>query len=141
MKYAQEMIIVHEKYGAGAEVSTNGDVYSYGILVLEMFTGKRPTDDMFSDGLNLHFFTKAAFPERVLQIIDPVLLKETHDEDDGRDIRRTRRSDDRLRKIHECLVSTVEIGVVCSSEVPSDRMSMRDVAAALQAIRKKLIGS
>ncbi|OWM89679.1 hypothetical protein CDL15_Pgr024427 [Punica granatum] len=83
------------KYGAGAEVSTHGDVHSYGILVLEMFTWKRPTDDMFRDGPNPHLFAKAAFPDRVLQIIDPVLLQESHDEDDGRDIRRTRRSHDR----------------------------------------------
>ncbi|XP_031388155.1 receptor kinase-like protein Xa21 [Punica granatum] len=129
------------EYGEGAEVSTHGDVYSYGILMLEMFTGKRPTDDMFRDGLNLHLFAKAAFPERVLQIIDPVLLRESHDEDDGRDIRRTQRSHDRFLKIQECLVSIVEIGLVCSSEVPIGRMSMRDVAAALQAIRKKLTGS
>ncbi|PKI33274.1 hypothetical protein CRG98_046329 [Punica granatum] len=53
------------EYVAWAEVSTNGDVYSHGILVQEMF----------SDGLNLQFFAKAAFPERVLQIIDPVLLR------------------------------------------------------------------
>ncbi|OWM67450.1 hypothetical protein CDL15_Pgr028313 [Punica granatum] len=123
------------EYGVGAEVSTNGDVYSYGILVLEMFTGKRPTNDMFSDGLNLQFFAKAAFPERVLQIIDPVLLWEIHDEDDDRDIWRTRRSHDRFLKIQECLVSIVEIGLACSSEVPSGRMSMRDVAAALREIR------
>ncbi|XP_031388157.1 putative receptor-like protein kinase At3g47110 isoform X2 [Punica granatum] len=31
--------------------------------LMEMFTGKRPADDMFSDGLNLHLFAKAAFPE------------------------------------------------------------------------------
>ncbi|PKI42629.1 hypothetical protein CRG98_036911 [Punica granatum] len=134
-------ILIGAEYGEGAEVSTHGDVYSYGILMLEMFTGKRPTDDMFRDGLNLHLFAKAAFPERVLQIIDPVLLRESHDEDDGRDIRRTQRSHDRFLKIQECLVSIVEIGLVCSSEVPIGRMSMRDVAAALQAIRKKLTGS
>ncbi|PKI33276.1 hypothetical protein CRG98_046331 [Punica granatum] len=102
--------------------------------------GKRPTDDMFSDGLNLQFFAKAAFPERVLQIIDPVLLRETHDEDDDRDIRKTRRSHDRFLKIQECVVSIVEIGLACSSDVPSGRVSVRDVAAALQAIRKMLTG-
>jgi serine/threonine protein kinase len=47
----------------GGEASTEGDVYSYGILVLEMFTGRRPTDDMFKDGLNLHDFVKMALPK------------------------------------------------------------------------------
>ncbi|PKI56084.1 hypothetical protein CRG98_023516 [Punica granatum] len=129
------------EYGAGAEVSINGDVYSYGILILEMFTGKRPTDNMFGDGLNFHSFAMAALPEQVLQIIDPVLLGESQNEDESRGIRRSRRSHERLLKIQECLVSIVEIGVVCSSEVPRDRMSIGDVAAALQAIQNKLLGS
>jgi serine/threonine protein kinase len=44
----------------GGQVSVLGDIYSYGILLLEMFTGKRPTDDMFKDGLNIHKFIAMA---------------------------------------------------------------------------------
>ena len=52
------------EYGLGSEVSTKGDVYSYGILLLEMITGKRPTDSMFDEGLNLHNYANVAWPNR-----------------------------------------------------------------------------
>ncbi|PON34008.1 Protein kinase-like domain containing protein, partial [Trema orientale] len=53
-------------YGTGSEVAVYGDLYSYGIVLLEMFTGKRPTDNMFTDGFNnLHNFAKQALPSGV----------------------------------------------------------------------------
>jgi serine/threonine protein kinase len=57
----------------GSKVSTYGDVYSYGTLLLEMITGKRPTDSMFEDGIGLHNYVKMALPDRVLQVADPTL--------------------------------------------------------------------
>ncbi|PRQ57065.1 putative protein kinase RLK-Pelle-LRR-XII-1 family [Rosa chinensis] len=62
------------EYGMGNEVSIQGDVYSYGILLLEMFTGKRPTDNMFQGTLNLHNLEKAALPERLVDIVDTTLV-------------------------------------------------------------------
>ncbi|KAL7182433.1 hypothetical protein ACSBR1_041187 [Camellia fascicularis] len=40
---------VAPEYGMGDEVSTQGDMYSYGVLLLEMFTGKGPTSNMFTE--------------------------------------------------------------------------------------------
>ncbi|XP_020270728.1 probable LRR receptor-like serine/threonine-protein kinase At3g47570 [Asparagus officinalis] len=65
---------VPPEYGAGAQVSTSGDEYGYGIILLEMFTGIGPTDDMFKDGQNLPNFVQVMFPDRVTEVIDPVLL-------------------------------------------------------------------
>ena len=60
----------------GSDVSTYGDVCSFGILLLEMFTGKRPTNNMFKDRLNLHNNAEMALPGRVLEVIEPILLRE-----------------------------------------------------------------
>lgn len=129
------MQFIGAEYGAGGEVSTKGDVYSFGILVLEMFTEKRPIDEMFSNGLNLHSFAKAGFRDRILQIVDPVLLEMENCQDN----RGAPMSQENRLKIQECLASIMEIGIVCSSEAPRDRMMMNEVSAALQKIREKLL--
>ncbi|XP_010269665.1 PREDICTED: probable LRR receptor-like serine/threonine-protein kinase At3g47570 [Nelumbo nucifera] len=109
------------EYGMGGKVSTYGDIYSYGILVLEMFTGRRPTGEMFKDGLSLHDFARMACPQRVMEIMDPLLQVE---------------EDRRSSRIHECLLSVLRIGIACSMESPSDRMRIRDVVTKLHSIKK-----
>ena len=135
------MLCVIVEYGVGNEVSTYGDVYSYGILLLEIFTGKRPIDNIFQDNFNLHSFVKAALPERIADIIDPTLLC---DREEGKtrvnDITRNK-SQNGSPKIQECLTFILGIGVACSVEFPSERMNMSAVVIKLQAIRKKLLGS
>ncbi|XP_050113905.1 probable LRR receptor-like serine/threonine-protein kinase At3g47570, partial [Malus sylvestris] len=62
------------EYGMGGQVSTLGDVYSFGVLLLEMFTGKRPMDDMFRGHLSIHQFTAMAMSDHAMDLVDPSLL-------------------------------------------------------------------
>ncbi|XP_065870642.1 putative receptor-like protein kinase At3g47110 [Euphorbia lathyris] len=110
---------VAPEYGMGEGASIHGDIYSFGILILEMFTARRPTDSMFEDDVNLHNFTRMALPEQVMTIVDPQLLP---DED-----------------MQECLVSVLNIGLSCSMEIPKDRMLIRNVVNELSLISEEAL--
>lgn len=120
--------ISNAEYGMGNKVSVYGDVYSYGILLLEMFTKKGPTDDMFRGAVDLHSFVKEALPHRVIEITDPILFQERGGE---RNFRRN--------KIPEYLISILGIGVACSTNQPGERMNIKEVVARLHMIKKKLV--
>ncbi|XP_052875595.1 probable LRR receptor-like serine/threonine-protein kinase At3g47570 [Gossypium arboreum] len=126
------------EYGMGSELSTNGDVYSYGILLLEMLTGQRPTNERFKEGLSLNNFVKTALSDRVVEIIDPVLLQE--DFQGGKAAYITLNENNLGNDIHlQCLNSIFEIGLTCSTESPSERMDMSNVINKLCSIRDKLL--
>ena len=131
----------------GGEPSKQGDVYSYGILVLEMFTGRRPTDEMFENGFNLHSFVKTALPERVAQIVDSNLLLSDVEETEttfgkSGSVAVTAEEENirfesvkpRRTSLQKCLVSVLEIGLSCSVDAPKERMNMVDVIRELENI-------
>uniref|UniRef100_A0A7N2LEI7 non-specific serine/threonine protein kinase n=1 Tax=Quercus lobata TaxID=97700 RepID=A0A7N2LEI7_QUELO len=129
------------KYGMGNMISTYGDVYSYEILLSEMFTGKRPTNDIFQDNLNLCNFVKVALLEQIIDdIIDPILLRGREGETQMNNITCNERQNGSVR-IQECVVLIFEIGVACSVEFPRERMNMSAVMIELHSIRQKLLGT
>ena len=112
-------------------MSTSGDVFSFGITLIEMFTGKSPTDDMFRDGISLHYYAKAALPGNVTEIADSnIWLHDgVNNSNDTTHITRT----------WECLSAVIQLGVICSKQLPIERLSINDAATEMHAIRDKYI--
>eukprot|EP01018_Ginkgo_biloba_P027334 Gb_24907 [translate_table: standard] len=127
IKFKGSIGYIAPEYGQGGMVSAKGDVYSYGILLLEMLTRRQPTDDMFSGGLNLQKWVNMAFPERLVEVVDECLF--------------TNVSDDEHHKIYECVRKMMGVGLACTKEMPQQRPQMRDVVGALKSIKKAFVGS
>ncbi|RYR46175.1 hypothetical protein Ahy_A07g031928 [Arachis hypogaea] len=122
------------EYGASGLVSAEGDMYSYGILLLEMITRKKPTDSMFGEDLSLHKFCNMATLDGITEIVDSRLLIPI----DHQERRRVTQQQNLEDTIRECLVSFARIGVACSQEFPNQRISVKDVITELHAINQKL---
>jgi serine/threonine protein kinase len=130
----------------GGQVSVLGDIYSYGVLLLEMFTGKRPTDDMFKDGLSIHKFTAMALSKHVMDIADLSMPFEedeeaAHDETNKDGIEESAIVEEvdchfnAESRVEDYLVSVLQIGLLCSTTSPREQMPTNDVVSKLSAIR------
>ncbi|KAH9606359.1 hypothetical protein KSS87_023349, partial [Heliosperma pusillum] len=126
------------EYGIGSEPSTEGDVYSYGVLLLELMTGKSPTDSMFNEGYTLHKHVDAALPDQILQIVDSSSLEEDNLSEDADD---TRVIKDELQRRVECITTVMSIGVSCSKHLPQERMRIVDARSRLQSARDSLFNA
>ncbi|KAL6630079.1 hypothetical protein ACP70R_029844 [Stipagrostis hirtigluma subsp. patula] len=120
-------------YGLGNEVSIHGDVYSYGILLLEMFTGKRPTDSEFGEVLGLRKYVEMALPDRVATVADKHLVQETTYGEAS-----TSNSTSIADTKTACITSILRVGLQCSEEIPADRMQIGDALKELLGIRDML---
>ena len=117
------------EYGFGSNTSTEGDVNSFGILVLEMVTRRRPTDDMFVGGLSLHRWVRSHNHGRVEKVVDPALVAASRDQPQE------------VKKMWEIAIrELIELGILCPQESPSRRPTMLDAADDLDRLKRYLMG-
>nr|XP_043618237.1 probable LRR receptor-like serine/threonine-protein kinase At3g47570 [Erigeron canadensis] len=115
------------EYGMGAKPSTKGDVYSYGIMLLEIFTEKSPTDEMFVGGLSLKTWVQSAFPANLDQVVDIHML----DKDEGSC------SDPQLLnpKIQlDCITTVIAVALSCTNDSPEGRITILEALCKLKNV-------
>ena len=113
------------EYGFEGRVSTKGDIYSYGIILLEMVTRKKPTDEMFIGELGMRQLIVSLLDK--MEVVDHGLLRR----EDGRDVIATQ----------TILSSILELGLRCSEELPNARPNIKDVVAKVNKIKLALLGN
>ncbi|GLJ42333.1 hypothetical protein SUGI_0876620 [Cryptomeria japonica] len=115
------------EYGMGGMVSTKGDVYSYGILLLELLTRRRPTNDMFVEGINLPKWVGMNFPNKITEVVDDNLLRDVNESD--------------LSMVLSCLTQFMQVGLACTRELPQERPDMMEITKRLEKIAITFLGT
>ncbi|KAH9778857.1 protein kinase domain-containing protein [Citrus sinensis] len=111
------------EYGSEGIVSAKCDVYSYGVLLMETFTRKRPTDEMFTGEMSLRRWVKESLPHGLTEVVDANLVRE----------------EQAFAAKMDCIVSIMDLALDCCMESPGKRINMTDAAAKLKKIKVKFL--
>ncbi|KAH7576012.1 hypothetical protein JRO89_XS02G0277400 [Xanthoceras sorbifolium] len=108
------------EYGREGMVSREGDVYSYGIMLMETFTKKKPTDEIFTEEMSLRHWVGDSFNRSIMEVVDNDLLG---------------MEDAHFLMRDQCLSSILSLAMDCTRDLPDDRINIRNVVRRLIQIR------
>nr|XP_009631394.1 receptor kinase-like protein Xa21 [Nicotiana tomentosiformis] len=115
------------EYGSEGIVSTSGDVYSYGIMLMEVLAKRRPTDEeIFNENLGLREWIKRAFSGTMMEVVDANLFLEEEQVNSKSEI---------------CIASIIQLALDCTNERPESRISMKDVVKRLHKIKNTFLAT
>ncbi|XP_027185102.1 probable LRR receptor-like serine/threonine-protein kinase At3g47570 [Coffea eugenioides] len=114
------------EYGLEGLVSTKCDTYSFGIIMLEVFTRTKPNSEMFGENLSLKSWVIDSLPDGLAHVIDANLLK---------------KSDEYFVEKLSCIASIMKVALDCTMESPRERSNIKDVLVVLKKIKLQYISA
>ncbi|KAG8093772.1 hypothetical protein GUJ93_ZPchr0012g18838 [Zizania palustris] len=112
----------------GGHPSAQGDVYSFGVMVLELITGKRPTDVIFDEGLTLHDWVRRHYPHDVAAVVARSWLSDAAAAADGA----------RPLLTADVVDELIDLGLACTQHSPSARPTMVKVCHEIALLKEDL---
>ncbi|KAF3497701.1 hypothetical protein DY000_02052209 [Brassica cretica] len=100
-------------------VSQKGDVYSFGVVLLELITGKAPSNSVMNEeGVDLPRWVKSVVrDEWRREVFDSELLSLEREEE-------------------EMMEEMVQLGIECTSQHPDQRPEMAEVVSKIESLRR-----
>ncbi|XP_047259515.1 receptor kinase-like protein Xa21 [Capsicum annuum] len=113
------------EYGSEGIVSTTGDVYSYGIMLIEVLTKRRPIDEeIHNENVDLRKWIRESFPRTMMDVVDANLLSE----------------DEKITcKCESCIACMLELALDCPKEMAESRITMKEVVKRLNKIKNTFL--
>ncbi|XP_010519387.1 PREDICTED: LRR receptor-like serine/threonine-protein kinase RCH1 isoform X2 [Tarenaya hassleriana] len=110
------------EYGYSTRITEKSDVYNFGVVILEILTGKQPIDSRIPDNLHIVAWINNVIRDRkgdITSILDEQLMRSSS----GAEM--------------EEMKQVLGVALLCVNPNPNDRPSMRDVTAMLAEIREQ----